>query len=112
MRGRAAIVVIVVALVLVAAGRLVLGGRSAVADLRSVPAPRADAHVDASVSQGDVAELGRAVDRSVAYVEGLFEHKFAAPPKLVLFGDTASFSAGLANIFSYSEADAARSASS
>jgi len=111
MRRRAAIVVLV-ALLLIVTGRVVLGGRSAVADLRSVPAPRADAHVDASVSDADVAALGRAVDRSVAYVEDLFQHKFAAPPKLVLFGNTASFSSGLTEFFNYSEGDAARSAAS
>lgn len=110
MRRRAAFI-LVVALLLVITGRVVLGGRSPVADLRSVPAPRADAHVDASVSDADLAALGRDVDRSVAYVEALFEHKFAAPPKLVLFGNTASFSAGLAELFNYAEGDVARSAS-
>jgi hypothetical protein len=104
--------VILVAILLVATGRLVFADRSSIDDLRSVPGERADAHVDSTVTDGDVAELGRTVERSVAYVEALFEHPFVRPPKLVLFGSTASFSTGLADLFDYSEGDVARSASS
>ena len=111
MRRRAAAFVLV-ALLLVMTARVILGDRSAVAELRAVPAGRADARVDRAVTQADVAELGRTVEQSVAYVEDLFQHKFTEPPKLVVFGDAASFSSGLAGLFNYSESDAARSASS
>jgi hypothetical protein len=108
MRVRATAVVLV-ALLLIATGRVVLADRSSIADLRSLPAERADAHVDSTVNDADVAELGRTVERSVAYVEALFEHRFVQPPKLVLFGTTASFSTGLEDLFDYSEGNAARS---
>jgi len=111
MRRRIAAVVLLV-LVPAVSARVVLGGGSAAGDLRSLPAARADARVDATVSDADVAGLAAAVERSVEYVEGLFEHTFREPPRLVVFGTTASFSTGLSDIFSYSEGDVARSASS
>ena len=111
MRRRAA-AVILVALVPIIAARVVLGGGPSVAELRSLPATRADAHVDATITDADLATLSVAVERSATYVEELFAHTFRERPKLVLFGTTASFSAGLAEYFSYSEGDVARSAAS
>src|SRR5258706_10260294 len=103
-RRPAAVIVLVALLVILTAG-IVLSQRSAVAELRSVPTVRADARVDSAVTEADLVELGRTVERSVSYVEGLFEHKFVTRPKLVLFGTTGSFSTGLAQLFDYSEGD-------
>jgi len=99
---RARLVVFLVAFVLLGAGLWKTIGQGAVeSDLRSVPVVRADARVDRSVTEADIADLGRSVERSVAYVEELFEHRFTNKPKLVLFGSTESFNAGLAELFNY-----------
>jgi hypothetical protein len=107
MRGRFTAIVLAAPLliVLVLAGRAALGGRS-VADLESLPAARADARVDGTLTDTDRADLTRAVERSVEHVEELFEHRFVARPKLVIFGNTALFNAGLAELFDYSEGNA------
>jgi hypothetical protein len=112
-RGRVAVIVLaaLVVVVFVVGGRAVLGERS-VADLESLPAARADARIEGALTETDRAELTRAVERSVQYIEELFEHRFAAPPKLVLFGDTALFSAGLSDLFDYSEGNVHLAASS
>jgi hypothetical protein len=110
-RKRAAII-LVVALVLIATTRVVLGGAPSVTDLRSAPTGRADARVDGSVTDAELAELGRTVESSASYVEQLFERRFVVRPKLLLFGNTAAFSSGLSDFFKYSEGDVALSASS
>ncbi len=97
--------IVLVALLVILTAGIVLSQRSAVAELRSVPTVRADARVDSAVTEADLVELGRTVERSVSYVEGLFERKFVMLPKLVLFGTTGSFSEGLAQLFDYSEGD-------
>jgi hypothetical protein len=76
--------------------------RDAVA-LRSVPAVAADARADRTLSDADVARLARTIERSVAYVEELFQRPFAAPPKVLLFATRQSFSEGLSARFGYSE---------
>jgi hypothetical protein len=112
-RGRVVIIVLAALLLsgLVLTGRAVLGGRS-VADMESLPAVRADARIEGTLTDADRAELTRTVERSVEYVEELFEHRFVARPKLVLFGDTALFSAGLTDLFDYSEGNVSLAASS
>jgi len=71
--------------------------------LRGVPAVAANARVDRALSDADVARLARTIERSVAYVEGLFQRPFASPPKVLLFATRESFSEGLSTRFGYSE---------
>src|SRR6185503_15215108 len=109
-RVRAAAIVIT-SLVVVAIARTAFGQSAVEADLRPLAAVRADARVDSSLNDADRAELTRTVEASVTYVEELFEHRFVARPKLVLFGNTALFSAGLSDLFDYSEGNVQLSAS-
>jgi len=104
--GRRAVVIVLVLLVASLTAGVVVAQRSPVADLRSTPGVRADARVDSDVTEAELVELGRTVERSVSYVEGLFERKFVMRPKLVLFGTTGSFSNGLAQLFDYSDENA------
>ena len=94
------------ALVLVAVARLVFGQSAVEAELRPLAAARADARVDNTVTEADRAALSLNVERSGSYVEELFERRFATRPKLVIFGNTALFNAGLAELFDYSEGNA------
>jgi hypothetical protein len=105
MRVRAA-VFLIGALLVVAIARITFGQGAIEADLRPLAAARADARVDGTVTEADRAALSLSVERSVSYVEELFGHRFAAKPKLVIFGNTALFNAGLAELFDYSEGNA------
>jgi hypothetical protein len=71
--------------------------------LQTVPVTAADARADRELSDADVARLARTIERSVAYVEGLFQRPFASPPKVLLFATRESFSEGLSARFGYSE---------
>jgi len=71
-----------------------------------VPTVRADARADRLLTDHDFDELTRVVDGSVDYVEGLFGHRFTDPPKIVAYATEATFSAGLAEKFDYSEGTA------
>ena len=84
---------------------LVWSTRSAI-DLRTVPAVAADARADRALSDADVARHARTIERSVAYVEDLFQRPFALPPKILLFATRDSFSDGLSARFGYSESAA------
>jgi hypothetical protein len=81
---------------------LVWSTRNAI-DLRAVPAVAADARADRALSDADVARHARTIERSVAYVEDLFQRPFALPPKVLLFATRESFSDGLSARFGYSE---------
>jgi len=75
-------------------------------DLQTVPAVAADARADRALSDADVARHARTIERSVAYVEGLFQRPFALPPKILLFATRDSFSDGVSARFGYSESAA------
>jgi len=71
-------------------------------DLRTVPAVAADARADRALSDAEVERLARTIERSVAYVEDLFQRSFALKPKVLLFATRASFSEGVADRLGYS----------
>jgi hypothetical protein len=99
-----AVAIIIVALLAIGGARIWLGDELAV--LRAVPASGADARVDRALGDADYARLQPKVERSVAYVEELFQRKFTVRPKILIFATRASFADGLTDVFDYSEGSA------